>query len=106
MWKEKVEDIKEEDRKIRSEHDSMARQIEHSNELIETLEREKRRLEGELKRYTKDDTKSAIIEAELHTRKALHSIGDQGASQMRQIYAMNTKTKGTMTSIRNVNIDL
>jgi len=44
----------------------MVKQKESTQQLVGMLEREKKRLENELKRYTKQEMKSAIIEAELH----------------------------------------
>lgn len=58
--------MREDVRKLNTEHMQMVKQKESTQQLVGMLEREKKRLENELKRYTKQEMKSAIIEAELH----------------------------------------
>lgn len=66
MYKEKVDGMLEENRKLSSESSLIHKNLDNSRSLIEMLEREKLRLEVELQRYTKQKMKSNIIEAELH----------------------------------------
>lgn len=66
MYKDRVESMLEENRKLQSEGQLMNKNLENARGLIDMLEREKHRLEVELQRYTKQAMKSNIIEAELH----------------------------------------
>ncbi len=97
MYKEKVDGMLEENRKLSSESTLINKNLDNSRSLIEMLEREKLRLEVELQRYTKQKMKSNIIEAELHQKKAMHQISETGINKMKNIYEGNKKTKSTMT---------
>ena len=66
MHKERVESMLEENRKLLSEAQLSSKNLENAKSLADMLEKEKHRLEGELQRYTSQQMKSNIIEAELH----------------------------------------
>ena len=50
--------------------------------------------------------KSNIIEAELHQKKALHQLSENGVNKMKNIYNNNMKTKQTMTILRDLHQNL
>jgi len=43
-----------------------------------------------------------VVEAELHQKKILSEISEDGVQRMKQMYDKNMKTKGTLTNIRGL----
>ena len=66
MFRERVESMQEENRKLASESILLTRGQENSKAFIDMLENEKLRLETELLRYSAKGRQSNIVEAELH----------------------------------------
>ncbi len=80
-----VESMKDEQRKLNGEHKTLKRALENSKKLLEEVDKEKSRLNFELKRIagnTMNKYQSAYAEAEIHRKKALNSISTAGASTM------------------------
>lgn len=101
--------MKEEHRKLEGEHSTLKRALENSEKLCEGLERERTRIENELKKIAGSNInkyQSAYAEAEIHRKKALNSISKAGETSLNHIYAQGNKTKGTQTNLKDVNADI
>ena len=102
MHKGRVESMVEENRKLINEGLALTKNIENHKTMIGVLEKQKINLEKELMRYTKVKVKSNIADAEIHQKKAMQEISEDGANRMRQIYDHNMKSKSTMTYLRGL----
>lgn len=99
----------EEHRKLEGEHLTLKRALENSEKLCEGLEKERNRIEFELKKIAGNNInkyQSAYAEAEIHRKKALNSISKAGEASLNHIYAQNNKTKGTQTNLKDVTADI
>ncbi len=107
MYKERVESMLEENRKLVTETAVLNKSVENYKQLQEALEKKVSNMEKELQTYTKVKTKSAVAEAEMHQKKVLQEISEDGVNRVKHIYDHNNmKTKGTMTQLRDVNYQL
>lgn len=107
MYKERVESMLEENRKLITETAVLNKNIENYKQVQEALEKKVSNMEKELQTYTKVKTKSAVAEAEMHQKKVLQEISEDGVNRMKHIYDHNNmKTKGTMTQMRDLNNQL
>ncbi len=107
MYKERVESMLEENRKLVTETAVLNKSVENYKQLQEALEKKVSNMEKELQTYTKVKTKSAVAEAEMHQKKVLQEISEDGVNRVKHIYDHNNmKTKGTMTQLRDVNYHL
>jgi hypothetical protein len=100
MYKERVESMLEENRKLVTETAVLNKNIENFKQVQEVLEKQIANLEKELQTFTKSkgSTKSAVAEAEMHQKKVLQEISEDGVNRMKHMYDHNNmKTKGTMT---------
>jgi regulator of replication initiation timing len=66
MYKERVESMLEENRKLVTETAVLNKNIENYKQVQEALEKKVSNLEKELQTYTKVKSKSAVAEAEMH----------------------------------------
>lgn len=101
--------MKEEQRKLEGEHQTLKRALENSEKLCDGLEKEKKRLEYELSKIAGNSInkyQSAFAEAELHRKKAMNSISKAGETSLNHIYAQNNKTKGTQTNLKDVTAEI
>ena len=99
MYKERVESMLEENRKLVTETAVLNKTIDNFKQVQEVLEKQVSNLEKELQTYTKMKSgKSALAEAEMHQRKVMQEISEDGVNRMKHMYDHNNmKTKGTMT---------
>lgn len=102
MHKERVESMKEENRKILHESGILQKSIENQKVMIGVLEKQKANIERELLKYTKHIMKSNVAEAELQQKRAMNEISEDGVNKMRSIYEHNMKTKATITALRGI----
>lgn len=102
MHKERVDSMLEENRRILTESGILQKSIDNQKTMIEVLEKQKANLERELIKYTKVSAKSNLTNAEVHQKKAVQEISEDGVNKMRQMYEHNMKTKATMTQIRGL----
>ncbi|CDW81423.1 UNKNOWN [Stylonychia lemnae] len=110
MYKNQQESMREEQRKLEGEHNTLKRALENSQKLAEGVERERKRLENELNRLSGNNNtnkyQSAYAEAELHRKKAINSISNAGTTTLNNVYAHNNKTKGIQTNLKDVNAEI
>jgi predicted nuclease with TOPRIM domain len=83
MHKEKIESMIEENRKLINEGDVLKKTVTNQAAMVEVLEKQKANLEKELSRYTKVKVKSHIQDAELHQKRAMQEISQDGAHKLR-----------------------
>ena len=106
MYRVLSDSFKEELRKYRAENGVLVKANENSCNYIRVLEREKNKIEIELKRVSikKDSTKLGNID--LAKRRALHEISDSAQGSVRVYHAFNVKEKNVGTDIKDLRLQI
>lgn len=105
MCRKQLENMKNMDRKLQGEFESLTKAHEHSKNLIATLEAEKIKFQTELAKYVKDHSSGLISNlAMLEKNKVMHQLSEFELESLEKVNRADIKSEYAQTAISGKSI--